>query len=66
MAGLESLYGEKGQHARAIFIRDDMEELCDFMQQLYLGMPSYHQRLEDKRKKRLASRATKVPIAEKR
>jgi hypothetical protein len=66
MAGLESLYGEKGQHARAMFIRDDMEELCDFMQQLYLGMPSYHQWLEDKHKKRLARRATKVPAGEKK
>jgi hypothetical protein len=43
-----------------------MEELCDLTQQLHLGMPTYHQWPEDKRRKRLADRAAKVLIAEKK
>ncbi|MGO9166727.1 MAG: hypothetical protein ACLP56_07625 [Candidatus Sulfotelmatobacter sp.] len=42
-----------------------MDELCDFMLQFYLGIPSRHQWLEAKRKKQLARKASKVPLIEK-
>src|SRR5580692_3184187 len=54
MTDFYSLYGDKADHARSVYLRDDMEELCDFTQQLYLGMLSYHQQLEEKRRKRAA------------
>ena len=65
MGGLHSLYGDKADYARAVYMRDDMEELSDFTQQLYLGMPSYHKWRENKLRKRLARRAAKGPVADK-
>ena len=61
MTDFYSLYGDKADHARGVYLRNDMEELCDFTQQLYLGMPSYHQWLEEKRRKKAARLAAKRP-----
>lgn len=52
LRGLYDAYGTKKQYARGIFARGDMQELCDFTQQLYLDMPSYHQWREEDHKKR--------------
>lgn len=51
MKNFYSLYGDKADYARHVYMRDDMQELCEFTQQLYLGMPSYHEWLEAKRKR---------------
>jgi len=61
MTDFYSLYGDKANYARAVYMRDDMEELCDFTQQLYLGMPSYHEWLDEKRRKRAARLAARRP-----
>jgi hypothetical protein len=54
-----SLYGDKAEHARAVYLGSDLNELCDFTQQLYLGMPSYHEWLEQKRRKKVMRLAAK-------
>jgi hypothetical protein len=54
MRDFYSLYGDKADYARGVYMRDDMQELCEFTQQLYLGMPSYHEWLEEKRRKKAA------------
>src|SRR5207248_1795490 len=36
-----SLYGDNADYARGVYLRDDIQELCDFTQRIYLGMPSY-------------------------
>ena len=54
-----SLYGDKAQYARGIFIRREIDELCDFTQQLYLGMPSRHDALDKKRRVRIAKAAAR-------
>ena len=57
MMDFYSLYGDKADYARSVYMRDDMEELCDFTQQLYLGMPSY-QWLEEEKRRKSAARLT--------
>jgi hypothetical protein len=59
MSDFYSLYGDKAAYARGVYMRDDMQELCEFTQELYLGMPSYHEWLEEKRRKRAARLAAK-------
>jgi hypothetical protein len=59
MTDFYSLHGDKADYARSVYARHDMEELCDFTQQLYLGMPSYHKWLEEKRRKKAARLAAK-------
>jgi len=49
-----SSYGDKAGYARHVYMRNDIQELCEFTQQLYLGMPSHHEWLEEKRRKKLA------------
>jgi hypothetical protein len=63
MTDFYSLYGDKAEYARAVYMRDDLDELCDFTQQLYLGMPSYHEWLEQKRRERMARLAAKAASA---
>jgi hypothetical protein len=55
-------YGDKAQYVRAMFMRNNMEELCDFTQQTYLGMPSYHQWREEKHKIILKRRAARAGV----
>ena len=52
MTDFYSLYGDKADYARGVYLRDDIQELCEFTQELYLGMPSYREWLEEKRRKR--------------
>jgi hypothetical protein len=59
MSDFYSLYGDKADYARGVYMRDDMQELCEFTQQTYLGMPSYHEQLEEKRRKKAANLAAK-------
>jgi hypothetical protein len=54
-----SLYGVKADYARRVYMRHVMQELCEFTQQLYLGMPSYHEVMEEKRRKRAIHLAAK-------
>jgi hypothetical protein len=53
---LYEVYGERSQYARMAYIRRDIEELCDFAQQVHLGMESYHSWWDEKRKKQKAKR----------
>jgi hypothetical protein len=53
MTDFYSLYGDKAEYARAIYLRGELEDVCDFTQQLYLGMPSYHEWLEEKRRRKV-------------
>ncbi|MGA7848397.1 MAG: hypothetical protein WCA13_04755 [Terriglobales bacterium] len=62
MTDLYSLYGDKADYARGVYLRDDIQELCEFTQKTYLGMPSYHEWLEEKRRKRAARSAAKAPV----
>jgi hypothetical protein len=56
------LYGDKAEYAHGVYLRDDMQELCEFTQQIYLGMPSYHELLEEKRRKSAARLASKFQV----
>jgi len=48
------------------YLRSDIEELCDFTQQVHLGIESYHSWLDEKRKKRIARLSkSSVPMAAK-
>lgn len=53
-----SSYGDKAEYARHVYMRDDMQELCEFTQQLYLGMPSYHEELQERNRKKAARLAS--------
>jgi hypothetical protein len=64
MTDFYSQYGDRADYARHVYMRDDMQELCEFTQQLYLGMPSYHEWLEEKRKKISARRAARKAASE--
>jgi len=59
MSDFYSLYGDKADYARHVYMRHDMQELCEFTQQIYLGMPSNHEWLEEKRRKKAARLAAK-------
>jgi hypothetical protein len=59
MTDFYSLYGDKADYAHGIYLRDDIQELCEFTQQIYLGVPSYHESLEEKRRKKTARLAAK-------
>jgi hypothetical protein len=54
-----SLYGDKAQYAQRLFMRDDLQEICDFTQQLYLGMPSLSEWQEAKRRKKITRLAAR-------
>jgi hypothetical protein len=47
-------YGSRAQHARHVFMTRSLDEICDFTQQVHLGMESYHSWLDTKRQKRIA------------
>jgi hypothetical protein len=61
MTAFYSMYGDQAEYARHVYMRDDMQELCEFTQQLYLGMPSYHEVMEEKRRKKAARLAAPPP-----
>ena len=52
-----SLYGDKSQYADSILLRGDMCEICEFTQQLYLGMKSSHEVYQEKHRKTLLRKA---------
>jgi hypothetical protein len=66
MSDFYSSYGPKAQYAQSVYLRRDMDELCGFTQELYLGMPSTHQWFEEKRRKRLARLAARKAAAAKK
>jgi hypothetical protein len=47
-------YGDRSQQAERFFHVRDLQELCDFTQQVHLGMESIHVWLDKKRQKRAA------------
>src|SRR5271165_2259163 len=59
MTDFYSMYGDKAEYARHVYMLNDMQELSEFTQQLYLGMPSYHEVMEEKRRKKAAKLAAK-------
>jgi hypothetical protein len=63
MTDFYSLYGDKAEYARAVYLQGELEEVCDFTQQFYLGMPSYHEWLEQKRRKKVLRLTTKPASA---
>jgi hypothetical protein len=50
-------YGARSKYAERAFVVRDLQDLCDFTQQVHLGMESYHDWLDKKRQKR----ASKLP-----
>lgn len=48
---IHSLYDSKEQMARGMFMRGNLQELADFTQQLYLGLPSYGEWRDQKKKR---------------
>jgi hypothetical protein len=48
MSNFYESYGDRAQFARSVYLRRDFDELCDFTQELYLGMPSRHEWFEEK------------------
>lgn len=57
-------YGDRSQYARMAFLRRDLPELCDFTQQVHLGMESYyewHDARRHKRASRLAAKKARIP-----
>lgn len=62
-----SLYGDKSQKVRMMLARGDIQEICSFTQQTYLGMESYYDWRDrtNKRKTRLHE-AAKTRRAKKR
>jgi hypothetical protein len=63
MTDFYSLYGDNAEHARSVYLRDDVQELCEFTQRIYLGVPSYHELLEEKRRKKAARLASRSQVA---
>lgn len=61
IAAFSESYGDRAQYASHVFMRRDIEEVCDFTQQVHLGMESLHFWRQAKRKKR-AQRASKLQI----
>ena len=53
-------YGARSKYAEMIFLGRDIQELCDFTQQVHLGMESYHDWLEKKRQKRASKLSKKA------
>ncbi len=51
------IYGDKKEMAERVYMRNDIQETCDFTQQLYLGIESYYTWRERKRQKLIARRA---------
>jgi hypothetical protein len=54
MTNFYSIYGDKAEYARRVYMLHDMQGLCEFTQQLYLGMPSYDEVMEEKHRKKAA------------
>jgi hypothetical protein len=44
------VYGERAQYANRVYMRREIEEVCDFTQQVHLGMESYYSWLDGKRR----------------
>jgi hypothetical protein len=62
-----SLYGDKSQKVRMMLARGDIQEICSFTQQTYLGMESYYDWRDKTHKRKTASReAAKTRRAKKR
>jgi hypothetical protein len=53
------IYGDKKKMAEGVYMRKDIQEICDFTQQIYLGIESYHTWRDKKRQKITARRADK-------
>jgi len=56
--GFVEAYGSRSEYARSVFYRRDLQEVCDFTQHIHLGMETYHEWLDAKRRKRLARLAS--------
>jgi hypothetical protein len=57
---LYEVYGDRAEYARTAYMRRDLKELCDFTQEVHLGMESYHSWLDEKHRTRTARRATEA------
>jgi hypothetical protein len=53
------MYGEKKEMAERVYRRGDIQETCDFTQQLYLGIESYYTWRDKKRQSLIARRAAR-------
>ena len=65
MGDFYSVYGDQADYARAVFMRDDVNELCEFTQRIYLGIRSEHEIfLEEQRAKaaKLAAKLQQPPV----
>ena len=65
MGDFYSVYGDQADYARAVFMRDDVNELCEFTQRIYLGICLEHEIfLEEQRAKaaKLAAKLQQPPV----
>ena len=53
------MYGEKKEMAERVYRRGDIQETCDFTQQLYLGIESYYTWRDKKRQSLIARRTAR-------
>lgn len=53
------MYGGKKEMAKQVYRRGDIQETCDFTQQLYLGIESYYTWRDKKRQSLIARRAAR-------
>jgi hypothetical protein len=53
------MYGKKKEMAERVYRRGDIQETCDFTQQLYLGIESYYTWRDKKRQSLIAKRAAR-------
>jgi hypothetical protein len=58
------IYGTKKETAQRVYMRNDIQETCDFLQQLYIGIESYYTWRDKKRQKVIARRAAKKKATE--
>jgi hypothetical protein len=63
LGDFSALYKDKEERVNRMIWRSEIDEVCEFTQERYLGMPSSHEVRQEKRKKRMALK-TKVQSQE--
>jgi hypothetical protein len=63
LAEFSDLYGSEAKLAQALFRRGEINELCEFTQKLYLGMPSSHELRQQKMQKLALKRQASLAAA---
>jgi hypothetical protein len=61
LVDFSSLYKDKEDRVNRMIWRSEIDEICEFTQERYLGMPSSHEVRQEKRKKQIAAKAKRQP-----